>query len=145
MARMNVPGSSTVGLCIALAACTHQIAHSQSPATQITPLPEPTARYATYALGDVLMGRGPKLTRSQRKWAEHVAHSKAYNADVTRLRFTLDVRGFKTPLVIYLDKAQPGRPDRGGHVIGEACNVFFDPVIYGVSVGTGIECSGKRG
>lgn len=127
-------------LCIALAACTH-VTHSQSVATQLTPLPSPTARYTTYALSDVLTGHGPKLTGARRKWAERVAHSRTYSSDVTRLRFTLDVRGFRTPLVIYLDKARPGQPDRGGHVIGEACNVFFDPVLYGVSVGTGVECS----
>ena len=141
--RTAMSGRVTVAaiFCVAFVACTQTGIHSRSGAAmRLTPLPAPTERYETYPIIDALTGHGPKLTPMQRKWAISVAHSRAYSRNVARLRFTLVAHGFKTPLVIYLDKASPGQVDRGGHVIGEACNVYFDPVFHGVSVGTGIEC-----
>jgi hypothetical protein len=131
---------SLTTVCILTPACAHNSPHTRPLTVQQHPLPTATERYTTYPISDALGHKGPNLSLAEHKWAEHVAHMTTYRGEIARLRFTKDVHGFKTPLVIYLDKAQPGQPDRGGHVIGEACNVYFDPAIYGISVGTGVEC-----
>jgi hypothetical protein len=83
---------------------------------------------------------GPVLNRKQRAWIRRVLHSRAYGSLRSRLRFA-GIAGYATPLVIFVDHASPGEIDNGGHVIGEGCNVWFDPYLHGLIVGTGVLCS----
>ncbi len=47
------------------------------------------------------------------------------------------MRGIATPIVVYVhDPGQPGDVERGGHVLGEACNAIFDPYEHGLFGGS---------
>lgn len=102
--------------------------------------PTPHSLFKTYPVSVAFSRNGPTLTSAQRAWIRQVIHSKNYGPLRARLRFAT-VAGPTRPLVIYVNKAGPSQADRGGHVIGEGCNVLFDPVEHGVFPATGASCT----
>ena len=126
-----------------LSACAHHA--PEQPTTPnwvklLTPLPTPTSLFKTYPVRAAFQRGGPKLTIEQRDWIQRILHSKNYGKLRSRLRF-VDIPGTTTPIVVYVDRAGPGQTDRGGHVIGEGCNGFFDPVEHGLFPASESACS----
>lgn len=105
------------------------------PASQSKPV------FKTYPIDDAFSGGGPALTRLQRDWLRRVVRSRAYGGLRSHLRFAR-IRGFRAPIVVFVDRARPGEIDRGGRVLGDPCNVWFDPFLRGLILGTGALCSG---
>lgn len=110
---------------------------SRLTAWSVTPFPQPTYSVKTYPAREALATGGPNLTVAQRAWIQKVVRSKSYRT--LRLRVAI-LSGFKTPVVVYVDRPQPGGT-RGGHVIGEACQVQFDLVTGRVYPGSEASCS----
>ena len=107
----------------ALIACSHK-APQPNHAINVTPFPQPTDSVKTYPISAAFSKTGPKLTKDQRAWIAKVMRSRYYR-DLS-LRFA-QVPGVVTPIVVYVDRAVYGI-HRGGHVIGEQCQIWFDPV-----------------
>lgn len=103
-----------------------------------TPYPQPTDSIRTYPISAAFSCGGPALTPSQRAWIERVASSKNYRK--TPLRFAA-IAGIKTAIVVCVNRALPGGIHRGGHVIGEECQVWFDPVPAKVYAASQAACS----
>ncbi len=110
-------------------------------ALQFTAAPSQAALYETYPISAAFSLSGPDLSSAQRNWIARVLKSPAYGAHRSRLRFANTSGGPNVPIVVYVDRAGTGETDRGGHVIGEPCNVWFDPVVHGVFPGTGALCA----
>ncbi|HEY5257129.1 MAG TPA: hypothetical protein VIJ12_01985 [Candidatus Baltobacteraceae bacterium] len=100
-----------------------------------------SAAFRTYPIAEALSRNGPPLSIPQLHWVRRIVYSRSYIAVRAHLRFA-DQPGYRTPLIVYVDIAEPYETDRGGHVIGERCNVWFDPVNFGLTVGTSVLCAG---
>lgn len=129
-------------LTLGIAACSRNASTTSVQATRATITAAPTARplFKTYPVSAAFSRNGPTLTSAQRAWIQRVISSRNYGPLRARLRFAL-VRAPTRPIVIYVDNAGPGEADHGGHVIGEGCNVLFDPVEHGVFPATGAACA----
>lgn len=125
-----------------LFACGHRPMSKNAIGMQPTITAPPTSPplFKTYPVWAAFRRGGPKLTIKQRDWIERILRSKTYGKLRSKLRFA-DIPGTTTPIVVYVDRAGPGQTDRGGHVIGEGCNGFFDPVEHGLFPATEAACS----
>ncbi len=85
--------------------------------------------FRTYPVSVVLSGGGPTVTRAQRAWLVKVIHSRNYGWERSKLRFVL-FNDSHVPIVVYRAHIQNGI-DRGGLIIGESCNAYFDPHQFG--------------
>jgi hypothetical protein len=104
-----------------------------------TPIPTPTELYPSYPIAAAFGPHAVPLTREQRAWLLRVLRSRTYGWQRADLRFA-DMPGIKVPLVIYASGGEI--PDHGGHVIGDACNVEFDPQQHGLFGASESACEG---
>jgi hypothetical protein len=70
------------------------------------------------------------MTREQRAWIARIVRSRNYGWEHTKLRFAL-LDDLRVPIVVYRAHIENGI-DRGGLVIGESCNAYFDPHQFGL-------------
>lgn len=131
-----IKGLAAAGIATAFIACEKPPTRS-TVAMHLSPLPTTTPAYETYPISEAFSKGGRVLTPKQRAWIRRILHSRNYGKFRSRLRFA-DMAAFRTPIVVYVNRAEPGG---GGHVIGEGCNVWFDPWLRGLYVGTGVLCS----
>lgn len=120
--------------------------HSQganTPRQIVKPLPTASPLYKSYPISAAFAKDGPHLTSEQRAWIVKIATSRAYAPMRSRLRFSV-WPGVTVPIVVWVDQAAPGEQDHGGHVIGEKCFQYFDPVDRGHFGATGASCSGAN-
>jgi len=101
-----------------------------------TPVPETlqvqTPAYSTYPLATAFSRGGPPLTKAQKQWIRQILNSPSYRHVRAKLRFA-PIPGFKTPIVVYV-RSVVESADRGGRVIGERDNIYFDPFLRGLEV-----------
>ncbi len=127
-------------LTVALGALLLFSACAQSTAKQTDPTP--TQAFPSYTVDAAFGPGGVQLTREERAWLLRVLHSKTYGRADLRFAFIpkYDTFHYKVPLVIYVYSG--AIPDRGGHIIGEPCNLEFDPQEHGVFPGSEASCEG---
>lgn len=138
--RQRTPMIAAFIVTVALLGCSHDVTTGmhQLKAAAVTPFPQPTDSIKTYAIKRALSDRDLHLSPIQRAWVVRVSRSMNYRN--LPLRVAL-IRGVKTPVVIYVDKPLGGGVRRGGHVLGEACQVWFDPVAARVYPASEAACS----
>jgi len=139
--QKGTPVALRVWSCLAM---TSAMACSRMPSEHravvyVSPIPQATPAYETFPVSAAFSKFGPPLTSKQRRWILRVVHSRNYGSLRPILRFA-DLPGLDTPIVVYINRSRPGEV-YGGHVIGEGCNVWFDPMLRGLFVGTGALCS----
>jgi len=92
----------------------------------------------TYPVNAAFSRNGPHLTAQERAWILRVARSRAYRN--LPLRFA-PLKGFTTPIVVYANLPGVGGIRRGGHIIGEPCQDWFDPVAGAIYPASAAACS----
>ena len=142
MVRFGPNGTEIRALLTALllvaAGCTRVQVPQSYKGMSVTAIPQPTNSVRTYPVSAAYSRNGPHLTSQQRTWILKVSRSRNYRK--LPLLFAL-VHGIKTPIVVYIDRPLLGGIHRGGHVIGEECQVWFDPVVGGVYAASQAACS----
>jgi len=135
-----IAAATVVAIAVSMSAgCSHPSKAAQSAQiSKITPFPQPTDSLKTYPVGAAFSPTGPRLMPQQRAWIRRVMKTPSY-ANLP-LRFAL-LKGVKTPIVVYANLPGVGGVRRGGHVIGEACQVWFDPVAGTVYPASEAACS----
>jgi hypothetical protein len=128
----------TAALLLAAGGCTHVHIPQSYKGMSVTPIPQPTNSVRTYPVSAAFSPNGPHLASRQRAWILKVSRSRNYRK--LPLLFAL-VHGVKTPIVVYVDRPLLGGIHRGGHVIGEECQVTFDPVTGKVYPASQAACS----
>lgn len=106
----------------------------------ITPIPTAAPLFKSYPISAAFAKNGPHLSAEQRAWISKVRTSRAYAPMRRRLRFAV-LRGVTVPIVMWVDQAAPGQQDHGGHIIGEYCSEYFDPVNRGIFGATEASCA----
>jgi len=106
----------------------------------IAPISTAAPLFKSYPITAAFAKNGPHLSSEQRAWILKVGTSRAYAPMRHRLRFAV-LRGVTVPIVMWVDQADSGQQDHGGHIIGEYCSEYFDPVNRGVFGATGASCA----
>jgi hypothetical protein len=126
---------------LAVAACAHA---TKAPvytftASPTTPTPQSPA-FQTYPIAAAFAKNGPSLTTAQREWVLRILGSRTFRAQRARLRFWIPPCCRPSQLIVYAQRPPVDGNDRGGHIIGEGCNAYFDPYEHGPRPMTGAGC-----
>ena len=113
-----------------------------TPLPVTTPSPIASPAFVTYPVSAAFGPHAVHLSHDQRTWLLRVIHSKTYGPKRANLRFT-DQASAGVPLVIYVRGPSQDGHDRGGYVIGDRCNILFDPYQRGVFASTEASCTNR--
>ncbi len=81
-----------------------------------------------------------QISANQRNWIRAIISTPGYSERKSALRVSL-TKGIRTPIVVFESSLDEESHERGGHIIGENCNVIFDPYDHGIFPGSQASCS----
>jgi hypothetical protein len=120
--------STSATLLLALSACAHAssvAAPESSPSPYLHPMGS-NFSYGTYSVLDMRRPNAPRLSPIQTKWLDLIHRDHSYSGRWRKLRFSL-VAEQRLPLIVFVRDDHEDLFFHDYGIIGEACDVYFDP------------------